>query len=198
MGAQKRKALLESPGLEVRSQGLNFLSLGLKTQIGELEAHAAFRQTQKKDPSCTLAKPESAVHSSLYRSARKNVCAARNGQPRAAFAPKICKTNFLNSLKSNSFVGKDAHFACFYHLKQNFFHSTRNDLPSPAPLPHHKKALLLHKVRLHLSNAKENPSAFPLPLHSVCTTFAFPFRTIRNQALGIQHPAGPGVATKAS
>ena len=71
MEAQKRKALLESPGLEIRSQGLNFLSLGLKTQIGELEAQAAFRQTQKKDPSCTLAKLESAVHSSLYRSVRK-------------------------------------------------------------------------------------------------------------------------------
>ena len=48
MGAQKRKTLPQSLGLKIQSQRLKIQSLGLKTQIGELEAHAAFRQTQKR------------------------------------------------------------------------------------------------------------------------------------------------------
>ena len=171
IGGSKAEDTAPKPGIENPVAAIENSVPGIENTNRRVGGARRLSPDTKKDPSCTLAKLESAVHSSLYRSARKNVCAARNGQSRAAFAPKICKTNFLNSLNSNSFVGKDAHFACFYHLKQNFFHSTRNDLPSPAPLPHHKKALLLHKVRLHLSNAKENPQAFPLTLHSVCTTF---------------------------
>ena len=138
IGGSKAEDTAPKPGIENPVAAIENSVPGIENTNRRVGGARRLSPDTKKDPSCTLAKLESAVHSSLYRSARKNVCTARNGQPRAAFAPKICKTNFLNSLNSNSFVGKDAHFARFYHLKQNYFTLRAATYPSP-PLCHTRK-----------------------------------------------------------